>query len=1061
MVSGCVFDLPCFHEDRTPPMGLQCGQAEVARGFDRSSGCGSFMLRNLFAYDDFERYKKMVFDSYSSELYEQASPRPRRALKQFDDLHSFKPRCMSFELCQKRWFSWHADPVCDVRAVSEDFDIVLDSGSDATVIPIALAKAAKVSASQVSVLRDAQGAQIATTGVRDISIVLQSTDGRTITFKDRGHVSNKVQQPLLSFGKLLRNGWSILADPIGPMLGHESGAKIPISFKNHSVMIHGEVRMVEENVVHEDITEPTQRSPGLDAPCGNPLLSHSQSASVRAIAVDIPASWGRLKAGWYDTAGNEGFPMCVSSGVRFVDPITHVIVSDYPFRTTLGYRDGVREIVELCERIITMNDRSSVISPRYQGLITLVSKSVLIPEEVGLSVQDVSMHESGSASSNPQDRQLVTSSLAKRDSISTNVSGKQMEGKPVGRPLNSAPLAIPESVAVQPTRDNVMVGGVSISKTSAISVLRAACQFLQVSQSGSKAKLWDRVLATLDKNAILAEKQLVDAALRETKRDAISVHTTTPPGDEEIAQHNINHFPYAPWCVACNMAKARPDPHKTDHTSVQQRELPVISFDFFYSGKSGEAVSGEDAAIERLTCLAVHDSFSGAVHCIPTSSKGNVHFLAQEILRFIQFLGYGDVTLRTDQEPVALNVQELVRNSRQQQNLKTLVENSKPKDSGSNAAVEKAIDVIRNQAMVFVFSLIQNIGFDISCKHPLFAWAFVHAAWTLTWYNVKGNTTAYEIVTGHGYHGKLVAYGSPVMVHVGDTRKQKGEAKWKPGIFLSKSLNNDMFVTSVDGNLKLSRALKNIFPVWHERMDQYRQVSVFPWQIGASFGNRIDAGPRSRNPTSVIPVSFAGIDDEAASDPGDFDDGIELMEESVAIPPLTPLLSTTSQHATASGPTTPQVIPVTGAEAPPPHNAAVSEPVESSHPSQRPRMTNPIVAVRGELKMQRPTAMGVEQAGHTRSAEDNPSGEPSSKRHKAVLRVNNVEMHHMDVDPAEYFEQKSAWSFDEASQNMEKIDFEGSWNAESSRHERVWQPFSNSEPVLSEAEMEEIDGHCG
>ena len=87
-----------------------------------------------------------------------------------------------------------------VCAVSEGCEIVLDSGSDATVIPMSMAGAGKPSFSQSSFLRDAQGSQIDVSSVRDINVVLHSVDGRCITFRDRGHVSSKVEQPLLSFG---------------------------------------------------------------------------------------------------------------------------------------------------------------------------------------------------------------------------------------------------------------------------------------------------------------------------------------------------------------------------------------------------------------------------------------------------------------------------------------------------------------------------------------------------------------------------------------------------------------------------------------------------------------------------------------------------------------------------------------------------------------------------------------------------------------------------------------------------------------------------------------------
>ena len=61
-----------------------------------------------------------------------------------------------------------------------------------------------------------------------------------------------------------------------------------------------------------------------------------------------------------------------------------------------------------------------------------------------------------------------------------------------------------------------------------------ACSFLQVSQSGSKSKLWSRIVATLDKQLILEEKELSDLALQESTEPARPVHSAQPPSEEEI-----------------------------------------------------------------------------------------------------------------------------------------------------------------------------------------------------------------------------------------------------------------------------------------------------------------------------------------------------------------------------------------------------------------------------------------------------------------------------------------------------------------------------------------------
>ena len=83
--------------------------------------------------------------------------------------------------------------------------------------------------------------------------------------------------------------------------------------------------------------------------------------------------------------------------------------------------------------------------------------------------------------------------------------------------------------------------------------------------------------------------------------------------------------------------------------------------------KTCEAVS-EDDAQAKLSALVVHDSHSGAVQCIPIQSKRQTKYMSSEILRFINFLGCGDVMLRCDQEPTTLQVQRYVQRARQQLN---------------------------------------------------------------------------------------------------------------------------------------------------------------------------------------------------------------------------------------------------------------------------------------------------------------------------------------------------------------------------------------------------------
>ena len=953
-----------------------CNAPEVcSAGFREFSLCKTdacacsdvYNLHELFQLDDFEHYVRCVANSYRFDLYDvMHCDSMKFSCKQVHN-SDFIPcelkeraradKCRTFDgfhVCRasEDVHSCKASQECHVRVVAttSHSDIVLDSGSDVTLLPFSMSGLGTPSATcSETFLRDAQGKQITTTDVRDVTFVFQSTDGQMVRVKERAFFSEKVDVPLLSFGKLIKSGWGILSTGSNspPVLSHSSGACVELGFRNNSLVVEGDIRMVQD---------------------------------VRAVSVDIPRTWQNLKAGWY-TVGD--FPVCSSGAQRFVDVTSDYLVVDWPYRTTLAYHD-IRgwEVIELCERLFPMSDRAApIVEGGYRRLLTLLSKSVLSIADFGMVISEpvVSERSSGSAA--------MQQSAQRPQPEAQEAVAEEMEDIEVA-------VEIPQTIAIAPRPDNVKIAGVDVSCTSAISVLKAACSYLQVSQSGSKSKLWERILATLDKRAIEAERELAAVAIDESQRKADSIHVAEPPTDPAVvASHNLTHMPYQPWCPACVMSKGRPDQHRTDPSSLQRRELPIISWDLCFSGKTCEAVS-EDDAQAKLSSLVVHDSHTGAVQCIPIQSKKQTKYMSAEILRFINFLGYGDVMLRCDQEPTTLQVQKYVQRARQQSNLRTVVENSKLLDHGGNSAVEKAIDRIRLQASVFLHQLSQKIGFEIPPQHPLFAWAFVHSSWILTRFGVIAGQTPYELIAGHAYNAKLCEFGCPIMVYVGDSVKQKTDAKWRTGIFLGKVLTNDMDLTSVAGTLKLTRSIKAIFPKWEDHMEDYRQVLVFPWQLEGTIGNRIV--PTLRGSTATGGIAVPPLDDEMGEEPLD-----DVEEETV---PPTPI---------------PDFVPLQPAVGmrPPPASAVVSDP-DGARPVESVAATPNV-----ELHAQVPEA--TEEAGHpapslglpgpatplemlrpaveTVGMEVEDTTEPSAKRQKlSVMRVGDEELFHMDVDNDEY-----------------------------------------------------------
>ena len=955
-----------FHEYALEPAG---------DGIDR------FRMQSLPQVDDFEHFTENVAIDYKFDLYDADLTNKTNFKRRFCDSQCFRPSCQQrlfqsqpqplFQQPEQPCFQfdlqqpWSDDRSFSVRAISTGHDIVVDSGSDATVLPIHLNHAGTPCADQDSRLRDAQGNAIQVDSVKDICFDLQTDDGRTVTIRDTAHFSNAVDSPIISYGKLLRNGWGIVPDDTGSFLTHARGFKIPMNFRNNSLVIHGHVRVIENK------------------------------QTVRVIHVDVPRSWQKLQSGWWEFG--DSMMIYVSGAQKHVDVTSDVLVNEWPYRTTVAWseHDGWC-VLELCEKIFDLEERCKPIGQPYKNLLTIVTKNVctidqlgmVLNEQLGQQVQGGAQSSSSSTVAQaPQDVQMS-------DALQPHTTDAQRSSE--------IPVTIDATGGVQSA--GVTIAGITVTPSSSIALLRASCKYLEISQSGSKSKLWNRIIAHLDKLKILEEVEIMQSSLQESARNPVPVQTAEKPDDEdEIKRHQLTHTPYAAWCESCVQGKGRAERHETDSSRLQDRELPSLSFDFAYTGKSCESVD-VDTTTSKLTTLVFHDSHSGAVRCVPVFAKSQRKYMVMEAVRFLQFLGHSDICLRCDQEPAILAVQNLLQRTWQRMGHHAVIENSKLLDHASNSWVEKAVDNVRNMSSVLLHELSKRLNYEIPVGHPLFSWAFIHACWIRNRYGVRAGVTSYELIREHAYRGRSCQFAEPVMCFVGDTNQHKGDPKWRPGIFLTKSVTNDMFLVQCEGNLRLTRSVKAIFKDWSEHMELYRSLLTFPLQIEGVLGNRVK--PVSKSYLGV-PGIIPGIDDEAAPDPDEPDevdatagtgsavlqdgDGTEL--QTFPVTPLMPLIPL--------APRTPMPEPTQEVQAPrrtpPPPTAVVSAPVE-----------------------------GAEQAGP---------------------------MQHVDMDVDELFESVSHEAFfTEYFGNEDTTD-----DAPFMDDDCLWQPFSELEPCLDPELLAKID----
>lgn len=966
-------------------------------------GIAMYSLGDLFGIDDCNHYIDMVSKRFNFDLYD-FEVQSRSSFKRSLSCQLFCPSMQCKRLQSSSDFAPSGNELT-VRALTIGHDIVVDSGSDATVLPLHMSGAGTPSCIQDSALRDAQGNPIHVSTVRDICFDLETEDGQVITIRDKAHFSSAVDSPIISYGKLLKKGWGISPDTTGSFLTHARGFRIPMNFRNNSLTIHGHVRVISTPA--------------------------SETGVVRAIQVDVPRSWNGLGNGWWDIS--DDMIICVSGAQTYQDVTNHVSVIEWPYRTSVAFHDADGWcVLELCEKVFDMENRSKPLGFPYRKLLTILTKSVMNTEQLGMVV-----HESPAQRSSPSSG----SGRGAGGAISSDAGQLTSSDQPMTVTSERAPVTRDSSTAVLPVvaeRPSVTIAGIQVFPDSSIAVLAATCKYLEISQSGSKTKLWNRICSHLDKLKILEEVEISNESATLSQRAPIAVQTSEKPADEEVVKlHNLTHIPYAAWCESCVRAKGKPDRHEQDQGRLMGRELPSLSFDFFYTGRSCEPEQ-EDSESAKLTALVLYDSFSSAVHCIPVHSKAQRKHMVAECVKFLQFLGHADVCLRCDQEPAILAVQNLLQRTWQRLGHRVVIENSKLLDHASNAWVEKAVDNVRSMSSVLQHEVSKRLNHDIPVGHPLFAWSFIHGCWLRNRFTVKAGATSYELIRGHAYRGKLCQFAEPIMCFVGDTTLHKGDPKWRPGIFLTKNVTNDMFLVHCEGSLRLTRSVKSMFSEWSEHMALYRSIRTFPWELQGVLGNRIE--PTSKSYLGVA-TAIPGLDDEAGDDPDDLEvqagEGGFLTEQQRT--PVTPLIPiSTPTPATVGSSVSPECVPIlesgsasTGMQParmmPPPPSAALATTDEAGR---------------------------MDTSSGTRVAETALEGEPSSKRPRTVRRIGDEELEHVDMEMDEYestfdWEPDSALdSGDEAAHDLELTD------------ECIWQPFTELEPVLGADELLKIDSFC-
>ena len=240
-----------------------------------------------------------------------ASSAPSFDMSACDEEDSWTLAASKFDLQSESDCSGIPKLVCAVHSINmcmheaESHEVILDSGADMSCLPLSYAGYGTSHASQGLALRDAQGESLAVSDLREVEFVLEADSGEPIVWREVCAIA-PVTQPLLCKGKLMRAGWWPQRKP-RMCLEHDSGIRVPMSFKGNSLCVKAAIYRVGEQSV-------------------NPELH------VRFVQVTVDGSILDAPFGWQ--MSEQGDMFYRGRGSHFVDPSIIAPVG-WPCRTTI------------------------------------------------------------------------------------------------------------------------------------------------------------------------------------------------------------------------------------------------------------------------------------------------------------------------------------------------------------------------------------------------------------------------------------------------------------------------------------------------------------------------------------------------------------------------------------------------------------------------------------------------------------------------------------------------------------------------------------------------------
>ena len=208
------------------------------------------------------------------------------------------------------------------------------------------------------------------------------------------------------------------------------------------------------------------------------------------------------------------------------------------------------------------------------------------------------------------------------------------------------------------------------------------------------------------------------------------------PSRQEVIEHNITHCPFRSWCPECVMGKSKCDPHIST-SGESDRTVPLVAMDYAFMSDKTKNAETEEESRNQAKILVCRDRNSRCYNAFSVPHKGvdSDEYAVRRSLKFLEFLGYESLILKTDQESALSKVIAGIKAHRGK-NTQTMAEQSPAYDSKSNGFIERAIQSLEGQVRTMKLALEKRIGERVTGDMNVIHWLIEYAATILTLFEV-------------------------------------------------------------------------------------------------------------------------------------------------------------------------------------------------------------------------------------------------------------------------------------------------------------------------------------